>query len=277
MPLDWEDLKFADALATAGTYAGAGKALGVNPTTVARRIERLAGGFPFALFAAEEGRWVPTAQCTHLLTHVREIHGHVDAITRIPAASVGITGHIRIAATPAVCDTVLAPSVSAPLTANPGLAITLLASDRNVDFPHFEADMAIRLAKPEHGGFIIRKLGTLKLKQFGRDDAPVVCAYPPYLDATPESRELNRLHLDRKARFFSNSARSIAAVVAAGHATAVLPDLSLATAPSGAPVRELNARREAWLLIQPHLRNDVVAGAVRDWIVGCFAPFRATD
>jgi len=277
MTLDWEDLKFADALAGSGTYAGAAKALGVNATTVARRMARLSDRFPFALFAAREGRWVPTAQCSRLLEHVRKIRGHVDAIARMPAADVGVTGHIRIAATPAVCDAVLAPSATALLSANSGLKLTLLASDRNVDFPHFEADMAIRLAKPERGGFLIRKLGLLKLKRYGADGAPIVCAYPPYLEATPESRELAELGLGAKARFFSNSAQSIAAVVTDGQATAILPDLAPASTPSLVPTRDFGSHREAWLLMQPHLRNDTAARVVRDWIVDCFAPFRATD
>lgn len=277
MPLDWEDLKYADALAAAGTYAAAGKALGVNATTVARRIAHLAAGFPYALFAAVEGRWVPTTQCVQMLAHVREIHGHVDAIARIPAAAAGVTGHVRVAATPAVCDDILAPAASALLAAHGGLQLTLLASDRNVDFPHFKADMAVRLAKPERGGFLIRRLGALKLKQYGPaepGEAALVCAYPPYLESTPESRELARLGLSGKARFFSNSARALAAVIAAGNATAILPELAPAATLPGVAAQELETRREAWLLVQPHLRKDAAAQAVRDWIVDCFAPFR---
>lgn len=278
MSLDWEDLKYADALAIAGTYAGAAKILGVNATTVARRIARLSDSFPYQLFAAVDGRWVPTAQCTGLLSHVREIRGHVEAIARIPAAQAGIVGHVRVAATPALCDAVLAPAAGDLLAAHPGLQLTLLASERNVDFPHYESDMAIRLAKPDRGAFLIRRLGALPLKLYGPadpDKVRIVCAYPPYLEATGESRELLRLGLGREARFFSNSARSIANVVAGGDAVAVLPDfLSSGSRLGPVPSRDLDASREAWLLVQPHLRKDPAAGIVRDWIVDCFAPYR---
>ena len=53
--LDWEDLKIAAALAHAGTYAGAADELGVDATTVARRIARLEKSFAAPLFHAVDG------------------------------------------------------------------------------------------------------------------------------------------------------------------------------------------------------------------------------
>ena len=60
MVLPWEQLRLVLALARHGTFAGAGRALGMSPTAVEaelKRVERAAGA---ALFVREEGRLLPT-------------------------------------------------------------------------------------------------------------------------------------------------------------------------------------------------------------------------
>ncbi|MFZ2101703.1 MAG: LysR family transcriptional regulator [Oricola sp.] len=272
--MDWDDLKVAAALARAGTFAGAAAELGLDATTVARRIARLEARFPYPLFHASDGRRRPTARGAEVFAHVEAMTAHAAAIRAIPAQGSGVAGHVRVAATAGICDRVLAPRAAALLETHPGLALSLLASDANVNFSRYEADMAIRMARPRRGGFVIRKLAAFPLALCEPEQPrqeTLVCAYPENLDETPEMLELARLGLREKARFVSNSASAIRAVLASGNAVAVLPALGgdLASIPT---LRRtpLDQDREAWLLIQPHLKKDAATRLVADWIGECF-------
>ncbi|MCI5074610.1 LysR family transcriptional regulator [Oricola sp.] len=275
--MDWDDLRIAAALARSGTYAGAAAELGLDATTVARRIARLEAAFPFPLFQATDGGRHPTAQGAKVLAHVHAITDHVAAIGAIPSEGSGIVGHVRIAATASICDTVLAPRAAEFLDAHGGLSLSILASDANVSFSRYEADIAIRMARPQRGGFVIRRLATLPLAlcEPVRSDGeaePIACAYPDSLSETPEMIEAARLGIAQKARFVSNSAAAIRTVLTSGRAVAVLPAFGrdLASLPD-VNRTPLDRSREAWLLIQPHLAKDAATRAVADWIEACFA------
>ncbi|MAZ16032.1 MAG: LysR family transcriptional regulator [Ahrensia sp.] len=272
--MDWDDLKVAAALARSGTYAGAAAETGLDATTVARRIARLEASFPFALFHAVDGRRQPTARGAEVIGHVEAMSAHAIAIGAIPADGKGVSGHVRIAATASICDRVLAPHAAAFLDMHPGLTLSLLASDANVSFTRYEADIAIRMARPRRGGFTIRRLASLPLvlcKPAQQGDA-IVCAYPDSLADTPEMAELARLGFKEKARFLSNSPASIRAVLASGRAAAVLPVLGgEPTATDRLQLVPLDRRRDAWLLTQPHLKKDPAARAVADWIEKSFS------
>ncbi len=87
--------------------------------------------------------------------------------------------------------------------------------------------------------------------------------------------ELARIGLREKARFISNSARAIRTVTESGRAVAVLPAFGDDIRPSPAiRATPLDTSREAWLLIQPHLKKDAAARTVADWIVDCFDKVR---
>lgn len=271
--MDWDDLRIAAAVARAGTFSGAAAELGLDATTVARRIARLEAALAFPLFRAADGRRRPTAQGAEILAHVEAMSAHAAAIRAVQPAGEGVAGHVRVSATANICDRVLAPHAAALLKAHPGLSLSILASDANASFSRYEADMAVRMARPQKGGFAIRRLAALPLVLW-EPEAPsgdtIVCAYPESLDGTPEMAELARLGLADRARFRSNSVGAIRAVLASGGAAAVLPD------PGGSealPLRRtpLQGYREAWLLIQPHLRKDPAARCVAGWIADCFA------
>jgi DNA-binding transcriptional LysR family regulator len=275
--LDWDDLRVAAALARTGTFAAAAAELGLDATTVARRIARLEAAFAFPLFHAADGQRRPTARGAQVLSHVEAMTAHAAAIGTIPAGEEGVVGHIRVAATASICDDVLAPHVAALLDANPGLTLSILASDANVSFSRYEADMAVRMARPQRGGFAIRKLAAFPLElcepaEAGNSAEPIVCAYPQGLDETPEMTELARLGLKDKARFLSNSAKAIRTLLSSGRSTAVLPVFGSGLASrSSMRLTPLGREREAWLLIQPHLKKDPAARLVADWIADCFA------
>src|SRR3954453_13968384 len=97
--MDWDDLRIIAAIRDSGTFAGAGIRLGIDETTISRRLAGLQKTLGGPLFAATDGVRAPTAQCEAILDHVQEIARHVAEIGALGNAARGVAGRIRVATT----------------------------------------------------------------------------------------------------------------------------------------------------------------------------------
>ena len=119
---------------------------------------------------------------------------HAAEIGRIGEGLPGPVGRLRIASTNAVAEEVLSPRAGQFLRQNPGLTLQFLTSSENVKFSRWEADLAIRLRKPDKGDFAMSKLADVRLYFFEPATPPIPnrwsAAYPDELDPIPESQFL---------------------------------------------------------------------------------------
>ncbi|MCC2113010.1 MAG: LysR family transcriptional regulator [Hyphomicrobiales bacterium] len=277
--MNWDDLRIVAAVRDAGTFAGAGKILRLDETTVARRLSRLQRSLGITLFDAIDGIRRPTARCEAVLAEIDDIRARVEKIGAVCSSYKGPSGTVRVATTPSIAEAILAPVLGDFLMIHPGLALDFRTANENVNFARWEADLAIRLGKPQKGAFVIRKLAELRLYLFrpierssaSADD--IACVYPKELGTTPEMHELATSGLAESARLVTGDLKVIRAVINSGKGAGVLPDF-LAKPLLGDrrfTVTALPARREVWLLIQPHLKNEPAARLVIDWIAATFA------
>ena len=276
--MNWDDLRIVRAIYQTGGFAAAAGRLRINETTVSRRLARLERDLGARLFEAVDGVRKPTARCREIIGLVERIADQAERITHADLENKGATGRRRIAATDSVAADVLAPRVASFLADHPGLSLDLLASTENVNFSRWEADLAIRMAKPERGDFSIAKLADLDLyfiepaNRRSIDDV-VVCAYPEDLDHMPESQYLQNTGLKARVRVTTKNYLVLKQLVQSKQCGAVLPRFMCADLlrdPALKAVR-LPYTRPAWLLVQPHLRQDFATRTVIDWIKGCFA------
>jgi DNA-binding transcriptional LysR family regulator len=278
--VNWDDLRIVAAVRDAGTYAGASARLRIDETTVGRRlqrIERALGGV--RLFEAIDGSRKPTAQCETVLAHVQAIAAHVAEIGKIGDSLPGVSGRFRIATTNAIAEEVLSPRASSLLMANPGIALRFLTSSDNVKFSRWQADLAIRLRKPDKGDFTISKLGELRLfliePAAPSEVEPLVCAYPDDLGAIPETRFLKARGFQDRSRCIADNVRVIRALIEAHQAIGILPEYLCGELLADRRLRTtlLPRRRDVWLLVQNHLKRDPAARVVIDWIRDAFREF----
>ncbi len=280
--MNWDDLRIVAAVREAGSFAGAGTALRLDETTVARRLARVERALGLRLFEAVDGRRKPTSQCEAVLTHVRAMSGEVAAIGKISAKGAGPAGRFRIASTHTIAEQFLSPRAGEFLARNERLTLQFLTSSENVKFSRWEADFAIRLRKPEKGDFTISKLGELALYFIEPASEtvidPIVCGYPSALDRIPEVEFLKSRGLKDGARCITDNVRVIHALLQSHRAVGILPDYLCGDLLSDRRLRltELKRRRELWLLVQNHLKRDAAARIVIDWIRDCFAAISRT-
>lgn len=277
--MNWDDLRIIAAVRDEGTFAGASARLKIDETTVGRRLTRIQRDLGLRLFEAVDGVRKPTPECEAVLAHVQAMAAHAAEIDRVGEGLPGPTGRLRIASTAAVAEEVLAPHAGAFLVRHPGLTLQFLTSSENVKFSRWEADLAIRLRKPEKGDFAISKLAEVRLYFFepagSAESEPLVCGYPDELDRIPEAQFLKARGLKPHARCITDNIRIIGTLIREHRAVGVLPEYGCGALLADRRLRAtlLPRRRDVWLLMQNHLKRDAAARVAIDWLRECFESY----
>lgn len=272
--MDWDDLRVVRAVYQAGSYAAAARRLGVNPTTVPRRLARLEKDLGVTLFEAVDGERRATPSCEEVIALTETIAHQADRISSIASADGVAVERRRITATDSVTAYLLAPNLPAFLNEHPDISVDLLASTENLDFSRWGADIAIRLKRPEKGDFILSHIADFELYLYEPEiDEPLICAYPDELSGTPESRFLISRGLQRLARCRTKNLLVMLRLLESGRCAGILPsymcnDLIVT---NKARLTRLPEKRGAWLLIQRHLKDDLRTRELIGWIRKCFA------
>jgi len=99
-----------------------------------------------------------------------------------------------------------------------------------------------------------------------------VCSYSPDLDLTPESRDLVARGLQSRARCVTGNIRVVRALIRSQACAGILPEYLCGDLLNEPRLKAtlLSERREAWLLIQQHLKRNPAARLVTDWVRDCF-------
>ncbi|MHB1372684.1 MAG: LysR family transcriptional regulator [Thauera sp.] len=277
--MNWDDLRFLVTLGREGTLAAAARRLGVDQTTVARRLRALEESLGTPLFERNDGVWRPTAVGGRVLERAGRIEEDVAGITRLAEAGAGeVGGVVRITAVSVLIGDWLVPRLPGLYARHPELGVDLVASNDNLSVARRDADIAIRLARPASGDFLIRKLADVGFALYGaaRGDLQVSAgdwvAYNEDLEHTPEMRRLQAMLGAGRIRLRCNSLRSLVRAVADGIGHGLLPcfvadaDPGLVRLSGTDPILS----RELWMLIHPDARPLPRVAAMADWLVERF-------
>ncbi len=157
--LPWDDVKLFLALCRARTLGEAARELGIDQSTVSRRLAALEEALAASLFDRGRGGIVATDAAEGLLPVAEEIE---HAMARFAGAAEAlereVSGLVRIACPPDVAEVLVAPHLPALLARHPGLQIDLEAGEGLVDVARRVADVALRTVRPETGDLIVKTL-----------------------------------------------------------------------------------------------------------------------
>lgn len=161
---DWALMKSFLAVLDAGSMTAAARGLQAQQPTLSRHIAELEAQLGAPLFE-RTGRGVsPTPAALAITGAARQMALGAEALTRALAGQRDhATGSVRITAS-LVAATYLLPSVLADLhRAEPGIQLELIASDRLTNLLRREADIAVRMVRPEQTSLIARKLADVNI------------------------------------------------------------------------------------------------------------------
>lgn len=157
--MQWDDLRFFLALARNRTLGSAAKTLGVDATTVARRIDRLAGTLGAPLFESGPGGHLPTPRGEALLVHAEEIERSIIRAGEGRQGGAGrFAGTVRLSLSEGFGTWIVAPNVAAFSARHPGIALEIVTTNGFLNPSKREADLAVMLARPKEGPLTARQL-----------------------------------------------------------------------------------------------------------------------
>ncbi len=189
-----------------------------------------------------------------------------------------------ISATEIIIAEILAPA----LGALSGIAVDLRSEAVVANLAGREADLAIRMSRPEGNSLVIRRLAEFRLGLFaapallaGRDPAHIdlrqarIAVYDDSFGRLPELAWLGAQGLSAAVVMRSNSTRALLRAAESGACIALLPHML--ARPAGlleVPLPQRIAPRTAWLTMHRDLRQRRDIGAVKRWVVAAFAARR---
>jgi DNA-binding transcriptional LysR family regulator len=193
---NWNDLKYFLALVRVATPSRAAHKVGVDHTTIRRRIKKLETALQTRLFEPDDGRYVLTTEGERLLRTAEEIEVlAAGAEARNSINKEGLTGSVRVGAPDGLGSLFLAPRLANFSRDYPGLEIEFVAMSRVFNVSNREADIAILMIAPKHGRQVIRKLTDCRL---------YLHASPKYLATSPPIRSVSDLKFHRFIGYYQD-------------------------------------------------------------------------
>lgn len=148
MDIAWDDLRTVLMLVRHGSLAGAAEALGVNYTTVARRVRRAEDALGQLLFERLADGYRPTAAARLIADHAGQMEDAEHGMKRLlQGAETALTGRLTITAPQLLISNFLAPMIGAFIDAYPLIDLRVLATNEVLDLTRLEADLAIRISR----------------------------------------------------------------------------------------------------------------------------------
>lgn len=250
--IDWGDLRFVLAIARSGSALGAARTLGVNQTTVTRRMADLEAAVGAELFERKQSGYHLTPLGRKLAAAAERIEEEVKALENaIGAEQRALAGSVRVTTPEMLANILITPWLKTFRKEHPGIMVELMAEDRRLDLTRGEADVALRAAVRQHGplqgsGIVMRNLSRLGwsvycsrsyAEEYGMPttlealDGHAVVAIDGSMDHLPGPRLLARLTPNSRISARSNSLTNVVTTLKAGLGIAALPCLAGDTDP----------------------------------------------
>lgn len=283
--LDWSDLRYALAIGQIGSIAAAARRLGVNATTVQRRLDALEAGLGARLFERQRGAWLPTEAGSAVLDLARRMADQADQIERhVLGRDRELTGVLRLTTGFVVMEHLLPQPLADFARAYPGIEVEVVENafmmdlarrhaDASPGVPQGQADVALRLSAHVAEHLVGRQLGMTHCRVYALAGTPGLPQAPtPLAELLRDApwvafeRDATQRVYDRWMRTHLAAARvrvrvdifnAVAAMLHTGIGVGVLPTFVAQKHPAlvavSDPIPELSV--PIWMLTHPDLRE----------------------
>ena len=279
MKVDWDHLRYFLILARGKTLTNAARLMGVEHSTVARRIQALEQSLGMQLFKREATGYELTVEGLALIPRVEQMEQSFLQIEKPNP----LQGRVRIGAPEGFGTAFLARLLAEFSQHYPLLTIDLIPVPKTIRLSHREADIVISIERPKSGPFIITRLTNYSLKLYGSQqylqrNSPIRRVadlsehrFVDYIDDLVYSSalyRLERLPLQLTACFRSNSILAQQIAVSAGAGLAILPRFIAVDQPELQEVlsSDVNFTHTFWMLTLVDLQHEPKIKLVWDFL-----------
>ncbi len=287
---DWDDLRFFHAVAESGSLSAASRLLGVNHSTVFRRINQLEERLQARLFDRLDSRYQLTDMGRQLQQRVRQVADIMDDVERqVAGRDTLMEGVIRLTCPDTFLDWIVPELLAEFSRLYPKITIELRADQEHLDLARREADVALRATNSPPDYLIGKRLGQMGWRFYGASQwlglaetlpaaeaAPLIAPEGKLLQVPPchwLDQQLPRFQVTARA----GSLRAAAALARQGLGLALLPvESSAGLVEIAQPGKNFDTG--IWVLYHPDMRQNVRLNCFVQFICEAFERwFRSND
>lgn len=268
--VNWDHLRYFLAVAETGTLHGASRKLGVNHSTVFRRINAFEKAIDARLFERLTDGYQLTAAGEDLLEHARRAGDEIDQLQlKVLGRDYQPSGKVRMTAPDNIAYEFLPAYLAKFSYRYPDIEFELVVGAEALDLTRREADIAIRATQQPPSHLVGRKVLSVKwgyfaaaayLDERGWPEAPgtldghrligadgALRRIPPFRDLESRNGELIAMTC--------STLNAMSAMAVAGFGIAVMPDDQIK--PQLVRLFDTNPlfKTEIWILTHPELRR----------------------
>lgn len=286
----WDDTRAFLAVARHGTLSGAASELNLGIATLSRRIERLEAAFNLPLFVRQQSGYQLTEEGAGLVEKAEALEAAAAAFTTGVSTYAQMTGKVRLATAENLATALILPALPEFHRQYPGITIELVTDITTVSLHRRDADLALRMVKPERGNVTLRRLGMLGYGLYGhpsylaqRNIHPdsgnfVQDAFITWSEMhthLPAAQWVERILQGREPVLTTTSVATQVAAAQAGLGLAVLPHFLAVKAELVCVASDLGVDQPIYLAIQSDLAQSRRTRAVADFLVDLVSRNRA--
>lgn len=280
---DWNDIRLLLVLQREGSLRATARQLKVDVSTISRRLSAAETALKTRLFIRTTSGYQATVAGLTFLESAQSISGRIQQMldsTQNSAQS--ISGTVRITSVDFIFSLWLVKHIASFKDQYPQLSLELLNDNRDLSFSQSEADIAIRLARPERdAALFMRKVGELGWAVYGHAEHPPLSAaewsqhawlsYTDDLAHVPEMRWLQQLKTSQPAVLQSSHLETLIHACKHGVGLALLPCMLA----NEAGLKQLSdgpvVFREIWLLSHRQTSQLARFETVYNWLLEQFS------
>lgn len=159
-PFDWEHLRTFLSVLREGGLSQAARDRGLSQPTAGRHIDALEQSLGEALFTRSRNGMTPTAAALRLAPHAEAMANAAAALRRSAGSDEAeVRGPIRLTASEIMAHEVLPPILTAFADRYPDVELEIVSSNDALNLLTREADMAVRMVRPEQQAVVTRRVG----------------------------------------------------------------------------------------------------------------------
>lgn len=160
--LDWNDVRLVLALGRARTLGEAGAQLGVDGSTVSRRLDAFEAALGSKLFERGRSGVAATEAAEELLPVAEEIEAAMARFTGTAAAfEREVAGEVRLACPPDAAEVRIVPLLPELRARHPRLRVHIVPGESLAHVARREVDIALRVVRPEQGDLVVTRLAQI--------------------------------------------------------------------------------------------------------------------
>lgn len=278
---NWDDTRIFLAVARSGTLSGAAETMDMGIATLSRRLDRLEKSLAVPLFSRHQSGHRLTDDGEALLARAEALEHAGLAFGETARLQGNVAGLVRLATSDNLAAHFILPSLNGLMEKYPDLRVEVLSGVQSVNLHRRDADLAIRMVKPESGNLTLKRLGKVGFGLYSADTGQAgstdiafnhaqYIGWPESHQHLPAARWITRTLRGRPCRVEANTLLAQLSAVSAGLGLGVLPHFMARKNGLQCVNADIGVDQTLWLVMHSDLAHSRRVRVVADHLIALF-------